>query len=100
MDRIQLPLWSNFFFFFQVDRTLIFFFFKLDRMASAVNFHLAENSASNIIRRGALQFTKKNKTIQTPACLTYSLRGSVPHLVADNLKLLPIELVQISLEQL
>ncbi|RCH90211.1 Queuine tRNA-ribosyltransferase subunit qtrtd1, partial [Rhizopus azygosporus] len=68
-------------------------------MASAVNFHLAENSASNIIRRGALQFTKKNKTIQTPACLTYSLRGSVPHLVADNLKLLPIELVQISLEQ-
>ncbi|KAG1464153.1 hypothetical protein G6F46_005358 [Rhizopus delemar] len=67
-------------------------------MTSAVNFHLAENSAS-IIRRGALHFTRKNKTIQTPACLTYTLRGSVPHLVADNLKPLPIELVQVTLEQ-
>jgi hypothetical protein len=71
-------------------------------MASALNFKLqvAENSASNLIRRGTLSFTKKNQVIQTPACLTYSLRGAVPHLVADNLKLLPIELVQISLEQL
>ncbi|KAG0752460.1 hypothetical protein G6F22_021855 [Rhizopus arrhizus] len=68
-------------------------------MTSAVNFHLAENSAS-IIRRGTLHFTRKNKTVQTPACLTYTLRGSVPHLVADNLKPLPIELVQVTLEQL
>jgi queuine tRNA-ribosyltransferase subunit QTRTD1 len=68
--------------------------------ANAINFQLAENSASNIFRRGTLCFTKKNQTIQTPACMTYTLRGSVPHLIADNLKLLPIELVQVSLEQL
>lgn len=52
-----------------------------------------------MFRRGTLSFTKKNQTLQTPACLTYTLRGSVPHLVADNLKLLPIDLVQVSLEQ-
>ncbi|KAI9263752.1 tRNA-guanine(15) transglycosylase-like protein [Sporodiniella umbellata] len=54
----------------------------------------------NNARRGTLQFIEKNKTIQTPNCLTYSLRGSVPHLVADNLSPLPIELIQVSLEQL
>ncbi|KAI8078442.1 tRNA-guanine(15) transglycosylase-like protein [Thamnidium elegans] len=66
----------------------------------ALNFklQLAENSASNIFRRGTLSFTKKNHVIQTPACMTYTLRGAVPHLLADNLKLLPIELVQVSLE--
>lgn len=65
-----------------------------------MNFQLAENSASSIIRRGTLHFSKKNKTIQTPACLTYTLRGSVPHLASDNLKPLPIEFVQITLEHL
>jgi queuine tRNA-ribosyltransferase subunit QTRTD1 len=65
---------------------------------TAVDFQLTDNS--NNVRRGTLQFTKKNKTIQTPACLTYTLRGSVPHLVADNLKPLPIDLVQVSIEQL
>ncbi|KAI8075415.1 uncharacterized protein B0P05DRAFT_547419 [Gilbertella persicaria] len=71
-------------------------------MANVVNFKLqqVENSASKMIRRGTLEFTKKNKTIQTPACMTYTLRGSVPHLVADNLKLLPVELAHITLEQL
>ncbi|KAG0750128.1 hypothetical protein G6F57_003508 [Rhizopus arrhizus] len=64
---------------------------------TAVDFQLTDNS--NNVRRGTLQFTKKNKTIQTPACLTYTLRGSVPHLVADNLKPLPIDLVQVSIEQ-
>ncbi|KAI7906995.1 uncharacterized protein BX663DRAFT_494456 [Cokeromyces recurvatus] len=71
----------------------------MQKMASAINFKLQQTD-SNLIRRGALQFIKKNKTIQTPACMTYTLRGSVPHLVADNLKSLPIELVQVSLEQL
>ncbi|OAD08907.1 hypothetical protein MUCCIDRAFT_76222 [Mucor lusitanicus CBS 277.49] len=65
--------------------------------SSAVNFKL--QAESNLLRRGALQFVKKNKTIQTPGCMTYTLRGSVPHLIKDNLSLLPIELVQISLEQ-
>ncbi|CAO3702490.1 unnamed protein product [Rhizopus stolonifer] len=63
----------------------------------SLHFQLTEQS--NKARRGTLCFTKKNKTIQTPACLTYTLRGSVPHLVGDNLKPLPIELAQISLEQ-
>lgn len=71
----------------------------MQKMAAAsLNFKLAESS--NLFRRGTLSFTKKNQTLQTPACLTYTLRGSVPHLVADNLKLLPIDLVQVSLEQL
>ncbi|EPB87465.1 hypothetical protein HMPREF1544_05775 [Mucor circinelloides 1006PhL] len=65
--------------------------------SSAVNFKL--QAESSLFRRGALQFVKKNKTIQTPGCMTYTLRGSVPHLIKDNLPLLPIELVQISLEQ-
>ncbi|OBZ84030.1 Queuine tRNA-ribosyltransferase subunit qtrtd1 [Choanephora cucurbitarum] len=70
-------------------------------MTSAVSFKLqaAENSASKIVRRGTLQFPRKNRTIQTPACMTYTLRGSVPHLVADNLKLLPVEIAQVTLEQ-
>ncbi|CAO3678293.1 unnamed protein product [Rhizopus stolonifer] len=63
-----------------------------------MHFQLAENSASNIIRRGTLHFSKKNKTIQTPACLTYTLRGYLPHLASDNLKPLPIEFVQVTLE--
>lgn len=71
----------------------------MQKMA-AINFQLAENSASNLLRRGTLSFTKKNQVIQTPACMTYTLRGSVPHLIADNLNLLPIELVQVTLEQL
>ncbi|CDS14037.1 hypothetical protein LRAMOSA06208 [Lichtheimia ramosa] len=58
--------------------------------------HSAENATS--LRRGSVHFAQKNKTIQTPACLTYTLRGSVPHLVADNLKLLPVESVQVSLD--
>lgn len=60
--------------------------------------HSAENATS--LRRGSVHFAQKNKTIQTPACLTYTLRGSVPHLVADNLKLLPVESVQVSLDHL
>ncbi|KAI9486567.1 MAG: tRNA-guanine(15) transglycosylase-like protein [Benjaminiella poitrasii] len=67
-------------------------------MASAINFKIQQTD-SNLIRRGVLQFIKKNKSIQTPGCMSYTLRGSIPHLVADNLKALPIELVQISLEQ-
>ncbi|KAG0166738.1 Queuine tRNA-ribosyltransferase subunit qtrtd1 [Apophysomyces sp. BC1034] len=70
-------------------------------MASTVNFKLQQldHSTSHLIRRGALHFTKKDKLIQTPACLTYTLRGAVPHVVSDNLKQLPVELLQISLEQ-
>lgn len=62
------------------------------------NLHSAENATS--LRRGSVHFAQKNKTIQTPACLTYTLRGSVPHLVADNLKQLPVESVQVSLDHL
>lgn len=74
----------------------------MQKMAtSAINFQLAETSSTAAaLRRGTLSFTKKNQVIQTPACMTYTLRGSVPHLISDNLKLLPIELVQITLEQL
>lgn len=72
----------------------------MQKMALNFKLQLAENSASNIIRRGTLSFTKKNQVIQTPACMTYTLRGAVPHLLADNLKLLPVELVQVSLEHL
>lgn len=68
-------------------------------MQRMVNFKL-QQAESSLLRRGTLQFTKKNKSMQTPACMTYTLRGAVPHLVADNLKSLPVELVQISLEQL
>jgi queuine tRNA-ribosyltransferase subunit QTRTD1 len=49
-------------------------------------------------RCGTIQLAKR--TIHTPVCLTYSLHGSVPHLVADNLKHLPVHLVHIFLEQL
>ena len=70
----------------------------MQKMANAVQFTLGEGS--NLLRRGTLVFNTKNKTIQTPACLGYTLRGAVPHLVADNLKLLPVELLQVSLEQL
>lgn len=72
---------------------------SMQKMASAINFKL-QSAESSLFRLGTLQFTKKNKTVQTPACLTYTLRGSVPHLIADNLKLLPIDLVHVSLEQL
>ncbi|KAF7732759.1 hypothetical protein EC973_000031 [Apophysomyces ossiformis] len=70
-------------------------------MASTVNFQLQQldHSTSHLIRRGALHFTKKDKLIQTPACLTYTLRGAVPHIVSENLKQLPVDLLQISLEQ-
>ncbi|KAI9262216.1 tRNA-guanine(15) transglycosylase-like protein [Phascolomyces articulosus] len=52
----------------------------------------------NALRRGTLNFTNKNKIIQTPACIAYTLRGSVPHLIADNLKLLPVDMVHVALE--
>ncbi|KAI8142247.1 tRNA-guanine(15) transglycosylase-like protein [Fennellomyces sp. T-0311] len=52
----------------------------------------------NILRRGTLHFVNKSKKVQTPACLTYTVRGSVPHLIADNLKLLPVDMVHVALE--
>ncbi|CEP07459.1 hypothetical protein [Parasitella parasitica] len=63
---------------------------------NAVSFKL--QAEYSLFRRGVLYFVKKNKSIQTPGCMTYTLRGSVPHLIKDNLSLLPIELVHISLE--
>ncbi|KAG2227584.1 hypothetical protein INT45_002269 [Circinella minor] len=50
------------------------------------------------LRRGSLHFTNKNKIIQTPACISYTVRGSVPHLIADNLKSLPVSMVHVALE--
>ncbi|KAI7861819.1 hypothetical protein BDF14DRAFT_1863688 [Spinellus fusiger] len=63
----------------------------MQKMASALSFtlhQLADAPHSHVLRRGTLHFTKKAREIQTPACLTYTVRGSVPHLL------------QISLEQL
>lgn len=51
-------------------------------------------------RRGTLHFTAKNKSVETPACLAYTVRGSVPHLVADNLKGLPVSMIHVALEHL
>ncbi|CAO3650241.1 unnamed protein product [Cunninghamella blakesleeana] len=73
------------------------------RMTSSLSFtRLTETSSTKVTnlypRRGTLQFLKKNKTIQTPACLTYTIRGAVPHLIVDNLNGLPIDMFQISLE--
>ncbi|KAJ8657748.1 hypothetical protein O0I10_006563 [Lichtheimia ornata] len=50
------------------------------------------------IRRGTLHFSTKDKSIQTPALIAYSIRGSVPHLVPDNLNLLPVDMVHVALE--
>ncbi|KAL1929953.1 hypothetical protein VTP01DRAFT_1107 [Rhizomucor pusillus] len=63
---------------------------------AAINFTLHEHS--NAARRGCLRFLQKNKAIQTPACLTYTIRGSVPHLIPDNLTDQPIQAIQVSLE--
>lgn len=52
------------------------------------------------VRRGTLHFSTKDKTIQTPALIAYSIRGSVPHLVPDNLNLLPVDMVHVALEHL
>ena len=52
------------------------------------------------IRRGTLHFTAKDKSIQTPALIAYSIRGSVPHLVPDNLNRLPVDMVHVALEHL
>ncbi|KAI9320574.1 tRNA-guanine(15) transglycosylase-like protein [Dichotomocladium elegans] len=62
----------------------------------ALTFSVAGDSTK--ARRGSLHFALKNKTIQTPAFLTYSIRGSVPHLIQDNLKLLRVNWVHVALE--
>lgn len=63
-----------------------------------INFTLHEQSKA--ARRGCLKFIQKNKAIQTPACLTFTIRGSIPHLVPDNLTDQPIQAIQVSLEHL
>jgi hypothetical protein len=65
-------------------------------MTIGINFELQHTD----VRRGKLEFLNKSKSIETPACMTYTLRGAVPHLLADNLSSLPIDLVQISIEHL
>lgn len=68
-------------------------------MTVGINFEL-QPTESNNLRRGRLEFPNKSKSVDTPACMTYTLRGSVPHLLADNTSSLPTDLVQISLEHL
>ncbi|KAI8099081.1 tRNA-guanine(15) transglycosylase-like protein [Halteromyces radiatus] len=73
----------------------------MQRMASLLTFTTLNESttaAKLYPRRGALNLVKKNKTIQTPACLTYTIRGAVPHLIVDNLSGLPIDMCHLSLE--
>ncbi|CAG8596290.1 7600_t:CDS:2 [Ambispora leptoticha] len=48
------------------------------------------------IRLGKLTF--REKTIRTPNCILYTIKGSVPHLTPDNLRLLPFGAVQVTLE--
>ncbi|KAL1921776.1 uncharacterized protein VTP21DRAFT_10418 [Calcarisporiella thermophila] len=52
------------------------------------------------LRRGtlALSVNDRQKILQTPGCLFYTSRGSVPHLTPDNFQRLPCEAVHISLE--
>lgn len=45
--------------------------------------------------------TKKDKrVIETPGCFMYSVRGSVPHLTPDTLRLQGFGGVNVSIEQL
>ncbi|RUO97643.1 tRNA-guanine(15) transglycosylase-like protein, partial [Jimgerdemannia flammicorona] len=75
-------------------------------MASTLTYTLRKASSATAttatdLRRGSLTLVKPDGTItlETPNCLAYTVRGTVPHLTPDNLRLLPCEAVQITLEQ-
>lgn len=59
------------------------------------------------IRRGRLSIPKKDgedsvqkRVIETPGCLMYSAKGSVPHLTPDNVRLQDFGGVNVSMEHL
>lgn len=43
---------------------------------------------------------KERKVMNTPNFLAYTVRGSVPHLTPDNLREIPVEALEITLENL
>ncbi|CAO3593338.1 unnamed protein product [Absidia cylindrospora] len=73
----------------------------MQKLVSGLTFTCSNDllaSAKLSPRSGTLHWLKKKQTIQTPACLTYTIRGAVPHLVRDNLMELPIDGYHLSLE--
>ncbi|ORX53583.1 tRNA-guanine transglycosylase [Hesseltinella vesiculosa] len=74
----------------------------MHKMSGTVSFaclNESKNATSKLYpRRGTLQFIQKNKTIQTPACLAYTVRGAIPHLIVENTKDLPVDMYHLSLE--
>ncbi|KAF9968205.1 Queuine tRNA-ribosyltransferase subunit qtrtd1 [Mortierella alpina] len=83
-------------------------------MSTAFTFDLHQSgagaSAASVARHGTVSITSrssvqhgpstKKRVIETPGCLMFSSKGSVPHLTPDNMRLQAFGGVHVSLEQL